>query len=110
VLLNIKKGEDIIGRFMFVPHSQELWEAHLSPIRMEERGDVLRFAKAALKFIFEDVATIRKLIAIIPENNQHMLKMVEELGFVYEGRIRESHLRGGVMEDQEIYGIKREDV
>ena len=108
--MNIKRDKDIIGRFMFVPHSLELWEAHLSPIRVSERGDVLRFAKEALTYIFEDVRTIRKLIAIIPENNQHMLKMVEELGFVYEGRIKESYLRAGVMEDQEIYGIKREDV
>jgi RimJ/RimL family protein N-acetyltransferase len=110
ILINIKNDDIIIGRIQLVPHSKEMYEAHIFPVKISERGNFLRFAKEALQFIFEDMVSIRKLIAIIPVFNIHAIKMAENLGMRYEGSITNAYLHDGEMIDVDIYGISRGEI
>ena len=110
ILVNIRHDDKIIGRFQFIPHSPEMYQVHLFPVLIKERGNFTRFSKDILKSIFEDMEHIQKLIALVPDYNIHTIKMAEAIGMRYEGRITEGHLHLGRMVDLEIYGISRGEV
>ena len=110
IQVNVKKGDKIIGKAVFVTHSHELYEVHILPFVKEERGQTIRFAKLILKYMFDDLKELQKMIALIPVYKIHAIKIAEQAGFRYEGTITKGHLHLGEMVDLDIYGINREEV
>lgn len=110
ILVNIKKGDVIIGRFILNPITSELYQVHLSPVKKSERGHTREIAYTAMKMAFEGMKSLQKIIAYIPESNILVRKMADYAGLTYEGRIHEGYLQDGKMVDLEIYGITRREV
>lgn len=106
----IIKDRDInLAELILVPHSSELYELHLSSVHNSIKGKTIDISKATLKFIFNELKKIQKLIVMIPIHNRLAIRLAKKLMYS-EGTITNSFLFDNVMEDQVIYGITRGEV
>ena len=72
------------------------------------RGKGLDFCKAAFAWGFERTR-YRKVVAMIPEYNERVIRLVNKLGFVQEGTLKNSFLKNWKLVDQVIYGLSKGD-
>ncbi len=97
---------DELGYFLLVPHSNEMWEVHTLLTRAAF-GNAAKIGREAMKFLFEEVPSLHKLITFIPEHNKLAKRLALKNGWTLEGCSMESFMHDGKMEDQYIYGITR---
>lgn len=105
----IVDGESI-GQFLLVPHSEQMYEIHMSALDKRYRGHAPEISKAALKYGFSSMSKLRKLVAMIPSHNKMAIRLAELSGMQKEGTLKDSFFYLDEMEDQEIYGIRRKDI
>lgn len=74
----------------------------------EGRGLMLRCAQRFIDFLFQRLQLNKIEIHCLPQNNRS-LELARRLGAVEEGRIRQSYLRNGKLEDIVITGILRSE-
>lgn len=55
-------------------------------------------------------AQLRRMTAILPEDNRTAIKLVGRLGFKLEGVVRKAHLRDGIYRDCHLFGILSEEL
>lgn len=99
-----------IGSYLLVPYSLNTYLIHLNPLDKEHRRYAPQISREALKFGFNEIPNLMKLIAFIPISNRLAIRLAKLSGMVLEGRLTKSFLNDGILEDQEIYGICKEDV
>jgi RimJ/RimL family protein N-acetyltransferase len=68
------------------------------------RGLVTEAAGEVLRWAFEDLQLNRVFAAVFPENIASK-RVLEKLGFCYEGTLRQHHLKWGVFKDDLRYAI-----
>jgi len=105
----LKKGNLILGQFILIPHSEHLYELHMSNIDKSLKGQMKGICEEGLKFIFNDMVKLEKLMVMIPTNNRLAIRLAKSV-MSYEGTLKHSFLLNSVMIDQDIYGITREEV
>ena len=72
------------------------------------QGHGFDMAKALISKLFSQT-DLRKLIALISDNNIPSYKIVEKLGFQKEGLLRSHFLIEGEEVDERIYGLLKKD-
>jgi RimJ/RimL family protein N-acetyltransferase len=110
IQLHIIVDGESIGHYLLVPHSEEMYEVHLSSLDKRYRRFASDISKAALQYVFNSMVKLRKLISTIPVHNRLAIKLANAVGMQKEGIIKNSFLLDGKMEDQELYGISKEDI
>src|SRR5215472_5086698 len=55
-------------------------------------------------------AKLRRITAVLPEDNKTAIKLALRLGFMHEGTMRKAHLRDGIYRDFLIFGILGEEL
>jgi RimJ/RimL family protein N-acetyltransferase len=55
-------------------------------------------------------AKLRRISAVLPEDNRTAIKLALRLGFAHEGTMRKAHLRDGIYRDYLIFGILAEEL
>lgn len=68
------------------------------------------YAKEALQVLFKELFTnqnVNKIKGLIATENTSSIKMVESLGFMREGHLRQSYFEDGAWFDEYIYGLLR---
>lgn len=109
ITLELREKDISLARVILIPHSLQLYELHLSEVSPYVKGKMEAIGKAGFKFIFRDIVKLEKLMVMIPVHNRLAIKLAKKI-MSYEGTLKNSFLFNNVMEDQEIYGISREDI
>jgi ribosomal-protein-alanine N-acetyltransferase len=111
VRLYAKVGEQIVGTVSLSGFNPKMFTAEIGYMVDEDfygKGYATQMVKIFIKNIFTKTA-IRKLIASIHEDNKASRRMVEKIGFILEGTLREHYLIDGIAINEAVYGIlKRE--
>lgn len=74
----------------------------------EGRGLMLRSAQRFIDFLFQRLQLNKIEIHCLPQNTRS-LELARRLGAIEEGRIRQSYLRNGQLEDIVVTGILRQE-
>ena len=82
--------------------------AHIS-VLPELWGRARSFVKDVIAWGFENTLYY-KVVCFIPENNRCSLRLVQDLGFKKEGRLKKSILQDWTFYDEIIYSLFKEDV
>ena len=110
IYLSFLKEEKTVGNYLLVPHSEHMWEIHLSPIDPKDLLFTIKIGKEAMEFVFDNIVKVEKLIAIIPINNKYACLLAEKSGMLYEGIIKKGAYVEDEMIDLKIYGICRDEI
>lgn len=101
---------ELLGVYWARQLNHVTWEIHTN-VRLAwwGSGKTVPHAKATLQFIFDDTGA-HKMNAIIPETATHVLRYAKEVGFVEEGRSKESLMKNGKLQDQIYLGITKDSI
>lgn len=100
---------DAIGMWVFVPQNHICWEVHtcLLPVAYGELGAAA--AKQMATWVFTNTRC-RRIVTNVPECNRLALRFAKRAGMVEFGRNEKSFLKGGVLFDQIMLGLTKEEV
>ena len=96
------------GIFMGEPRNSVTYEFH-TMLLPEARGKAVDIAKGALHWMFYNTPCL-KIITHVPSFNVLARRLSERCGMKLIGNNESSFLKGGVLYDQFIYGISKEDL
>ena len=107
----IKMNDEFVGNISFGSLNKMMLTAEIGyNIVSRFRGKGI--ATVALKLKIDEVfrnTPIRKLIAMVHEENLPSIKVLEKIGFKREGLLREHYIVNGVTVNEMVYGLlKRE--
>ncbi len=111
MVFRIEHGEDLVGEIRFKSLRWFNRKAELSIIikkEFQKKG----FGKSALKMIVDyafNKMNLHRLEAEVIENNSPSIKLVEQLGFKLEGKLREAKYTEGGYVDILRYGILKNE-
>lgn len=102
------EDKESLGLYMLHPHNSVTFEVHtcLLPIAYGEKAK--KAAQLCMEWIFR-VTPCRKIITNVPESNQLALRYAKKAGLKTEGINRKSFLKGGILLDQVMLGITKEE-
>lgn len=96
------------GLFMGEPRNAVTYEVH-TMLLPEARGKAIEIAKGALYWVFYNTPCL-KIITHVPSFNALARRLTERCGMRLIGNNTSSFLKDGVLHDQFIYGISKEDL
>ena len=96
------------GLFMGEPRNAITYEVH-TMLLPEARGKAVDIAKGALHWVFYNTPCL-KIITHVPSFNVLARRLSERCGMKFIGNNESSFLKDGVLYDQFIYGISKEDL
>lgn len=96
------------GLFMGEPRNSVTYEVH-TMLLPEARGKAVDIAKGALHWMFYNTPCL-KIITHVPSFNVLARRLSERCGMKLIGNNESSFLKGGVLYDQFIYGISKEEL
>ncbi len=96
------------GLFMGEPRNSVTYEVH-TMLLPEARGKAIDIAKGALHWMFYNTPCL-KIITPVPSFNALARRLSDRCGMKLMGNNESSFLKGGVLYDQFIYGISKEDL
>lgn len=99
-----------VGHVRLVPHSEFLYEIHITSIVEEYKGQALPIARMVWPFLFQNLKKVEKFIAMIPSQNRLAVALAKRSGMHQEGYIKDSIKINGVFQDQIILTIARGDI
>lgn len=107
-LISSEDGKNT-GLFLFFPWNVTTYELHVAVmLNCRGRHSVIAGTMAG-KWMFEHTPC-RKIITMIPKPNYPAKWLALAVGMKQEGINRKSYLRDGVLHDQYLFGICKEDV
>jgi hypothetical protein len=90
-------------------NSLSMYNVHIG-VSKEGRGkQTIDNTKWAIKWFFKEYLNAHKLIAFIPTTNRVSQVFASLVGMEREGMCKKSFLKDGVLLDQIVYGLSRED-
>lgn len=107
----VRYGEDLIGTVSLVNHAWSLGHGEITYLLAEAwhgRG----LGTAAVSLLVDKLfaeTTLARLIASISAGHVASCRIVEKLGFVHEGILRQHHILHGQRVDLLIYGLLRHE-
>jgi len=96
------------GLFMGEPRNSVMYEVH-TMLLPHARGKAIEIAKGAIKWMFDNTRCLR-LITSVPSFNVLAKRLSIQSGMKLIGNNEKSFLRDGILYDQYLYGISKEDV
>jgi RimJ/RimL family protein N-acetyltransferase len=104
-----RDGEEVLGFWMFVPHSPVSWEIHtcLLPECGYRRARLA--AREMLDWLWRKTSIVR-LVTNVPEYNRAARAFAKAAGMVEFGTNERSYMKNGVLHDQIMLGISRPEV
>lgn len=101
-------GHECAGVFFVVRHSVILYEVHTAILPAYRGALASRAALRLLDRLF-DATPCRKLTTLVPATNRPAARFARQAGLRYQGTLTASFLKDGVLHDQEILGITRDE-
>lgn len=104
----IKKGSEPMGSFSFIPRNSIMAEIHsaiLPQFRGQNSADA---ARIAFNIAFRELE-YEKIITWCPVDNPAALHLARKVGMKDEGIVTKSFYRNGVLVDQVLLGITKEE-
>jgi RimJ/RimL family protein N-acetyltransferase len=98
-----------VGVFFYHAHSTVLWEVHTCVLPEFWGAAALYAARDGLRWMVDNTGC-RKVITHVPDDNSVARRFAHRVGMVDEGVNRASFLKGGVLLDQYVLGITREEI
>ena len=108
----VKSGEEIVGHVTLQNINRMMRTAEIGygVTRMARgRGVGTRQVRLLAEIVFS-LTPIRKLIALVHEQNTPSRKLLENVGFRQEGVLREHYLVNGVATNEVIYGLLKGEI
>ena len=102
----VRAGDD--GVFLLVEQNHVTYEVH-TILLPRARGRAVEIGKEALKWAFANTKA-KRIITNVPETNQLALRLAKKVGFKQYGINQKSFQKNGVLHDQFVLGISKEDV
>lgn len=99
----------LIGLFVLIARSPILWEVHTGILPEHRAAHGAAAARALIHFLFSQTSC-RKLITLVPEFNRPALVYAMRAGLRKEGVLTASFLKGGVLHDQTLLSINKEQL
>lgn len=96
------------GVFLLTKHNHVTSEVH-TVLLPSARGKAVEIGKAALAWAFEQTE-IKRIITNVPSFNPHAQRMAIRVGFVKIGVNAKSFQKRGILYDQTILGVSKEDI
>lgn len=104
--MGIRAAREWAGFFLLVTHSSCLLEVHTA-ILPEFRGRTAeRAAALCAAYVFEHTRCV-KLMTMVPATNRAAALFARRAGFVLEGCLSASFLKGGRLHDQHVLGLTK---
>jgi len=93
---------------IYIPRNGVTWEVHSAALP-ESRGKTMTdAARESLAWMFENTPC-RKVVTCVPSFNPLALRLAKQTGMVQEGIDRRSFLKDGVIYNQTLLGICKEE-
>lgn len=102
------EGPDVLGAYMVIPENTATYRIHVFMLPSAYGPKAHKAGSEVLRWIFKHTPA-RKLSAQISEKNALAYRYAKRAGFVDEGINRRSLLKDGVLLNQRILGITREE-
>ena len=99
-----------VGHVRLVPHSEYLYEIHITSIVEEYKGQALVLARMVWPFLFKNLKKVEKFIAMIPSQNRLAIALAKRSGMSQEGYLKNSIKINDILQDQIILTIARGDI
>lgn len=94
--------------FTFARLNGATWEGHISVIREARGKEAIAAARETITWMFTQTSA-RKIVGFTPVFNRPAVLFSKLVGFKQEGRIIKSWLKNGVLHDQIVFGLCKED-
>ncbi|MGB1214613.1 MAG: GNAT family N-acetyltransferase [Pikeienuella sp.] len=106
--LAVRNEPNILGIFLYHPHNSIMAEVHtcMNPMHW---GSSVEAGRATLGWVFDNT-NWQKIITHVAETNRLALKLARDVGMTVEGNNRASFLKDGVLLDQYLLGITKEEL
>lgn len=101
-------SDEYLGLFVLHAHNAILYEVHTCLLPKTWGSRAAWAAQALIAWVFERTPCLR-LITHVPSDNPLALRFAQRAGMVLYGTNPRSILRGGVLRDQAMLGINKED-
>lgn len=99
---------EYLGLFMIHPHSTVLWEGHTCLLPNAWGPRSIPAAQAAIRWVFENTPC-QRFVTTVPEGNPLALRLARKAGMTEYGRNPKSLQRGGILIDQTLLGLNKEE-
>lgn len=103
----VKAGD--YGLLIGIPVNHISLDVHVA-LLPEARGKAVEICKGAMQWVFQNSRRISRLTASIPDYNKLAIRLARHSGMEFIGINRKSFLKNGVLYDQHMFGIGKEDV
>lgn len=102
-------GAEYLGLFMVHAHNCATVEVHTCLLPSAWGRRAIEAAKTCIQFIFDTTDYVR-FVTNVPQNNPLALRLAVKAGMVEYGLNPRSHRKDGVLHDQILLGISKEDL
>lgn len=106
--LLVERDGEPVGTYMFVPQNSVCYEGHTA-LLPEAWGQGAEIGIMAQHWLFEN-SPCQRIVGNAPSFNQRALHYAEKTGMRAFGINRKSFLKNGVLYDQVVLGVSKEDV
>ena len=103
----VKVGE--YGVFLLERKNFIMFEVHTALLPIA-RGKSVEIGKQALKWAFENIQNLQRIITAVPETNPLALRMAIKSGFVQYGLNPSSFCKNGKLYEQILLGINKDNI
>lgn len=100
---------DDYGLLVGVPANHVSLDVHVA-LLPDARGKAVEICKGAMQWVFQNSQKIMRMTASIPDYNRLAIRLAKQVGMEYIGVNKKSFMREGVLYDQHLYGISKEDI
>lgn len=97
------------GVFLLTKHNHVTREVH-TVLLPNAHGKAVEIGKAALSWAFNEYSDIKRIITNVPSFNVLALRMALRVGFVKMGVNTKSFQKRGILYDQIMLGVSKEDI
>lgn len=104
------EGDELIGLLQVYQINKSTIELHPLLLPKHRKKYRTAFAKAAFKWLLDNLPDMQKVNACVPEIYKNVCHYVASLGFQREGVNRQSFLKHGKMNNQLYFGITRQEI
>lgn len=106
--LGVFDGDRFLGLFLAHPHNLALFEVHTCLLPEAWGPTAVEAAKACAAWLYESTPC-RRIVTCVPEGNVLALRLARQAGMTEYGRNPRSLLRDGVLLDQILLGMNKEE-
>jgi hypothetical protein len=93
---------------IFIPRNGITWEVHSASLPETRGKNMVLAGKNAVQWMFANTPC-RKIVTAVPTFNPLAMRLSRMCGMAEEGNDRKSFLKDGVLYDQILYGITKEE-